>query len=122
FGELHVTHARGEISEAHRSPGANRFDEVSLNAPAPDLVLRNRNLFLFLVLDRHDARAFAAAVDAIVRQVVVQGALSAEEPDSHSLTEGRDAAELINAAGAVGESCQHLHRVRSADGAADAAF
>src|SRR5262249_26261634 len=117
FGEFHVRDAGGNVRELNRAAGAAGIAEFRPNRPAA---------YRFVwVADFGQLRAAflaCSAVDAVLREIVVQDAFGSKKADVHAAANGRGAAEVIAGAGAVGEHGQDLHAVRRANRPAHAAL
>ena len=122
FGKLHIAQTCCKICQLDGSAQADRRDEIGFHVPCARLFRGNlqfRQLGWFV---GRSAAAPASAKDAVVHQVVVQGALAAVEVNAHLLANGSNAANVVSDAGPVFEHGQDLHAVGRTYLASDSAL
>jgi hypothetical protein len=109
LGEFHVTQAGGKVGELDAILLADGADEFCFDPPAAEFFCRNFDLLQLKI-------AAASRKDSLLRsQFDFDGAFAAIEMNLVAGAKSSDAADVVNAASAVGERGQYLDAVGRAD-------
>ena len=122
LGELHVGKAGGKVGELNRLAAADGLHEVRLDGPVAGQLRGDRDLGQGFARSRLLAAPPAGATDAVGQQVVMEDAFAPVKINSHGLSAGSHAAEMVAGPGPVVQHGQDLHAVRRAHRPAHAAL